>query len=157
MPFKFVCESCGEEFERHKRLEKGKPFRFCSHECWVAWMRVPGNSPLSGKKGPAHPRSRIVGELHHAYKGGCLRPDGYWYLPEKGNRVLKHRKIFSEAIARELLSGEIVHHEDRDRSNDDPRNLRLFKTHAAHRCYHAGTGPRGMTYEEVLAESLAPD
>lgn len=50
--------------------------------------------------------------------------------------VYEHRLIIEKKLGRYLDPDEIVHHEDRNTSNNDPANLRLFPNHSAHRRHH---------------------
>lgn len=52
--------------------------------------------------------------------------------------VYEHMLIAEEMLGRELNIGEVVHHEDRNRKNNSPSNLKVFKTRADHSAYHAG-------------------
>ena len=128
-PFIFTCEWCGGKFERKQREHHpGRPFRFCSRECFHAAFR---------------------GERHPRYHGGCAHGAGYWRVKVDGRDVLEHRKIFAEALGRDLLPGEVIHHIDGDRMNNDLGNLWLFPSHADHARYHATGESRGLTVSEV--------
>ena len=48
-----------------------------------------------------------------------------------------HRIVMEEKIGRKLLPGEIVHHEDENKRNNNPDNLILFASQAEHARYHA--------------------
>ncbi len=43
-----------------------------------------------------------------------------------------HRLIAQEKIGRELEGGEVVHHKDGDRYNNDPSNLEVLESHSLH-------------------------
>jgi DNA-binding Xre family transcriptional regulator len=49
----------------------------------------------------------------------------------------QHRRIASEKVGRPLTKGEIVHHIDEDRSNNDQNNLEVL-THKQHKQVHFG-------------------
>jgi len=51
-------------------------------------------------------------------------------------RRYEHREIAKNAIGRELQAGEVVHHIDGDRANNDPSNL-LVMTISEHVKFHA--------------------
>lgn len=65
------------------------------------------------------------------------------YLPnhhraEKGSgMVYEHIYLAEKYIGRPLEEQEVVHHEDRDRSNNSEENLFVFKTQEDHNRYHA--------------------
>lgn len=47
-----------------------------------------------------------------------------------------HRIIAEQKLGRELKKGEVVHHEDENKRNNDPDNLRVFASQAEHAAYH---------------------
>lgn len=82
------------------------------------------------KNGPLH-----VGR----WKGGRTHRKGYAYLykPDhpcaiNGRYVAEHRYVMEQIIGRLLLPGEVVHHKDGNRLNNDPANLELFASNAEH-------------------------
>lgn len=52
--------------------------------------------------------------------------------------VYEHLLVAEKMLKRELKEGEVVHHKDRNRSNNSPENLMVFKTKADHTAYHNG-------------------
>lgn len=71
--------------------------------------------------------------------------NGYYqyYIPDhhlasKSGLVYEHQLAAEEKLDRELQPGEVVHHIDRNRKNNDLNNLIVFKTSADHSAYHAG-------------------
>lgn len=60
----------------------------------------------------------------------------------KGSRAngckLEHRVVAAQVIGRELMDKEVVHHKDRDRTNNSPDNLMVFKTSSDHARFHSG-------------------
>ena len=61
---------------------------------------------------PSHPR---------AFSNGC---------------VYEHVLNAEEKIGRYLYDDEVVHHKDRDKSNNDPSNLIVFTSASAHLRFH---------------------
>lgn len=51
--------------------------------------------------------------------------------------VYEHRLVAERKIGRPLNPGEVVHHIDHKRSNNDPDNLIIFASGADHRRYHS--------------------
>lgn len=47
-----------------------------------------------------------------------------------------HRVVMEKIIGRKLLPGEVVHHIDEDKRNNDPSNLMLFSSQAEHAAHH---------------------
>lgn len=71
--------------------------------------------------------------------------NGYYqyYIPDhhlasKSGLVYEHQLAAEEKLDRELQPGEVVHHIDRNRKNNDLNNLMVFKTNTDHSAYHAG-------------------
>ncbi len=62
--------------------------------------------------------------------------DSTGYVRVAGNRHL-HRIVAEQALGRPLQPGEIVHHRDGNKLNNDPSNLEVFASHAAHALHHA--------------------
>lgn len=52
--------------------------------------------------------------------------------------VYHHREQAAKMLGRPLYDGEVVHHKDEDRSNNDFDNLIVFKTQADHSRFHKG-------------------
>lgn len=53
--------------------------------------------------------------------------NGYLYEidPETGRKIYIHRIIMEKKLGRKLKPGELVHHDDEDKQNNDPDNLKL--------------------------------
>ena len=65
------------------------------------------------------------------------------YLPNHPNAdsnglIYEHQVVASQMLGRPLKDGEIVHHEDRNRANNSPYNLKVFASNADHSGYHKG-------------------
>lgn len=78
-----------------------------------------------GRSGPAHP----------AWKGGArIDKDGYikTYAPDhpwprRGGYIGEHVRVMELSLGRRLAPGEVVHHIDHDKRNNDLTNLRLMR------------------------------
>lgn len=55
---------------------------------------------------------------------------GYWRF--KDSDVPVHRWVAERKLGRPLRPGEVVHHKDRDKSNNDPDNLWVFRSQEEH-------------------------
>lgn len=58
------------------------------------------------------------------------------HLARKNGYVYEHLIIAEQILNRELISGETVHHKDKNRNNNSPENLMVFKTNADHARFH---------------------
>lgn len=75
-----------------------------------------------------------------AFKGGRnIASNGYvriWHPghpSESGDGyILEHRLVMEQIIGRHLLPGEVIHHKNHNRSDNDPSNLQLFSSHSDH-------------------------
>lgn len=83
----------------------------------------------------ASPPSRSAGRTVHF--------DKYVFedAPEhpRANRwgfVPQHRLVAEHYLGRHLLRKEVVHHEDRNKTNNDPSNLWVFESQSAHLSHH---------------------
>lgn len=102
----------------------GRRFRQGHH------VRVRHHRPMLGRAGVDSP----------TWRGGRkVRTDGYIALTvAPGTAELEHRLVMAEHLGRPLVSGEVVHHIDRNRANNAVDNLRLYSSHAEHmRVEHA--------------------
>ncbi|MFW9967160.1 MAG: HNH endonuclease [Candidatus Thorarchaeota archaeon] len=50
--------------------------------------------------------------------------------------MLVHRWVAEKKLGRRLRSGEVVHHENKLRTDNHPRNLQVFSSRARHRAHH---------------------
>lgn len=72
-----------------------------------------------------------MGKYYCTYAPGHHRAtkEGYVYV---------HILVAEEKLGRKLKKGEVVHHVDENKLNNDPDNLIVFKTNADHAAYHKG-------------------
>lgn len=59
---------------------------------------------------------------------------GYAKVP--GTDIHVHRAVAEECLGRLLKRGEVVHHDDEDKRNNDPANLIVFPSQAGHARHH---------------------
>jgi hypothetical protein len=85
------------------------------------------------------------GNDNFRWNGGRRVKKGYIYLyrpdhPHCDGRgyVLLHRLIMERILGRYLDPMEVVHHEDGNKENNHPSNLRLFADQGKHLEYHQG-------------------
>lgn len=61
---------------------------------------------------------------------------GYRARKINGKKRSLHRVVAEKVLGRELTREEVVHHDDRNRINNDPNNLWIFPDHSSHAKYH---------------------
>ena len=62
---------------------------------------------------------------------------GRWVINcRDGTRYYYAKAILENKIGRRLLPGEITHHKDDDRTNDDPDNLEVMASQSEHAAHH---------------------
>lgn len=107
------------------------------------------NKPRTQKQLDASSRN---GKL--SFKGDfrILKGRNLKYCPEHPNRMRNHvyfsRIVVEKQIGRYLTSKEIVHHEDRNKSNDEIFNLIAFTSQSAHMRWHKN--PANVKPEEII-------
>jgi hypothetical protein len=113
--------------------------------------------PYNRKRG-WRPGSR-TGSDHPAWKGGRSIAAGYARVrcpthPQADSRgyVAEHRLVMERVLGRPLTPTEVVHHRDGNALNNDPANLELFASNAAHmRSQHPG----GWTWSDEARARLS--
>lgn len=110
------CRSCSNK--RNGAARKGK---------YAAWN--------SGKRYSIRETERTEYVNSSGYlEVWCGRGDGS--RGRKDGYRLKHHLAMEDALGRPLEAGEVVHHVDGDKLNNDPTNLHLCLTAAEHRKIH---------------------
>lgn len=79
-------------------------------------------------------------EKNYFWKGGrAIDDDGYVLLKSPGHPfatkdgyVREHRLVMEEVLGRYLDPAEVVHHRDRNKQNNRPDNLRVYRTNGEH-------------------------
>lgn len=114
-----ICETCGKEFNRPKRygIAHFATRRFCSRTCQRRVL-IPAE------------------ELKAVYRS----------TKRNGVKIDQHRAIMEEKLGRKLRPGELVHHKDENKKNNDPDNLEVM-SHQAHSALHNQKYPLTWTCE----------
>jgi len=109
------CLFCNEEFTRQRSLNKNEHSGYCSIQCFHAHRSTSG---IYSKRG-----SELV-SLH-----------------EKNSKI-KHRELgrISLKVIKEagiiLETGQVIHHIDGNRNNNNLENLQIFNSHSEHMNFH---------------------
>jgi hypothetical protein len=84
-----------------------------------------------------------------------MAKDGYIYIRTEGHPnsskgyVPEHRLVVERMIQRFLRPGEVVHHLDNDRANNEINNLMLFKNAKEHAKFHNKIKRTGYTKDVI--------
>lgn len=115
-----ACLQCRIVFQpKAKRRNQ----RFCSRQCARKAILTPEHNARV---------SRISAQLRaEALRG---RGDGKGYPKLNGRHA--HRVVAEQMIGRPLLPGEIVHHLDDNKKNNDPSNLVVLASQSEHARLH---------------------
>jgi len=151
------CRWCKKSFYVKKCLIESK--FFCSKECCDSWKKGKNISPdTQFKKGQASWNKDTKGVMKPnsgSFKEGILNPNfkgeikhqGYvlTYSPDHPFRdrykhVKRSRLVMEKKIGRFLKPNEVVHHINRIRDDDRPKNLMLFANNSKHAQLHYPKG-----------------
>ena|SRR3990167_7674474 len=102
------CIRCGESFHRHGGNVNAK---YCSRKCACRDRNTKEHQVVAGKAG---------GGVKILLRGTGTRG----YVKEYGRH--QHRVVAEKVLGRKLKKGEIVHHIDENKHNNDPRNLAVI-------------------------------
>ena len=134
---KFCSIKCSSDYLRNNPEFKQRMIAF--------WKANPDKtqhgkpSPKRGKKSP-----KTTGDKHPQWRGGRhITKDRYIKILKKDHPradcygyVLRSHVIVEEKIGRLLKPEEIVHHINRDRTDDRPENLEVLENRSAHLKLH---------------------
>lgn len=119
---KTVCERCGKPV--CKSPSDATERNFCSRKCHMETL----NTELNPYRMTAEVRRKIRLSRLDSGKGG-----GYSKLYGRHT----HRVIAEKMLGRKLIKGEVVHHIDKNKRNNSPENLMVFKSQKEHAAWHA--------------------
>lgn len=126
-----------EELRRMYEDEEMTTYEIAEHfgvSQYTIWVRVKDVCEMRERK----PRPGVnEAENSPNWEGGYREVDGYRVVRLDKQEHREHRKIMENLIGRPLADGEVVHHIDCDRSNNDPSNLMLLSPSEHSRLHHA--------------------
>lgn len=134
-----VAKIAGTNYSALRRLflESGIPIRSTGE---AARLQGPTRREraLGHKRGPMSAESRQKMSLAKLGKGRGWRVTASGYIeftmgPNKGR--LQHNVVMEQRIGRRIARGEVVHHRDENKQNNDPSNLELM-TRSEHTSHH---------------------
>jgi hypothetical protein len=139
---KVVCPLCNQKFDRRedsvKRALATTGYWACKI-CTLIKRNKENAKPIGAK--------RIVAK-------------GYVEIKTKSGWVREHRYVMSQCLDRELKDNEIVHHDNDDKSDNEPDNLVLM-IHGDHTSLHNTGREVSMATKKKMSEStkrvLGPD
>lgn len=123
MPISTKCDFCGKPISMPpSRFERSKE-HFCCRQCHMRKM----NAELN----PTRMTPDVRRKLREAHLGSG---EGLTYTKFYGKAA--HRVAAEQMLGRELLPGEVVHHLDGNKRNNEPENLYVFASQAEHAEWH---------------------
>ena len=125
---KRICACCGKEFLAYRTLVKRGKALFCGRNCSSRELRT--RFLTIGATGAANPN----------WKGGItVSTKGYTYvcMPDhpramQSGYVKRADVIAEKMLGRTLRAGEIVHHKNGNKQDDNPENLEVLASTAEH-------------------------
>ena len=136
-----VCDHCGVIFSRKPRrpMSTWKTARFCGHPCHHASRQRKMStceicSAQFRPRGGSRP-NRFCSQACFIEGERRKIPKRYKTVTVDGVKMALHRATKEAEIGRKLLPGEIVHHRDHDKLNNDPSNLEIT-SQSRHSRYH---------------------
>lgn len=79
--------------------------------------------------------TRMTAEVRAKLRAARLDTgEGKTYTKTYGQHT--HRLVAEQMLGRPLAPGEVVHHIDRDKRNNNPENLMVFASQAEHAAWH---------------------
>ena len=125
-----TCELCGKKFMRYKNMIHNHIFCCNAH---ATQFRSENMRRVNAELNP----TRMTDEVREHVRQGHLRS-----IPGSDKTYAKihgrheHRVVAEQMLGRELRPGEVVHHIDGNKRNNDPSNLHVFASQSEHASYH---------------------
>lgn len=158
MKFETNCDWCGKVIWRYpSRLRE---HNFCGRSCMGAYSSKDRNPEGYAFKEFSKNSARFA-QMNREMNPGRMTPqvrvklrdaklgtgNGGSYEKFFGRHT--HRVVAELMLGRPLKPGEVVHHIDRDRRNNNPENLMVFSSQAEHARWH-----KEHDNEEVMPDAV---
>ena len=164
MMYQLTCDWCGKPIERRQK----KRHNFCSRQCLADFSSKSKNpdgynalkdytnmsqhmTTLNQEMNPERMTMETRAKLRAAHMNSG---EGKTYTKRYGCH--EHRIVAEQILGRPLLPGEVVHHKDGNKRNNDPRNIFVFPSQAEHARYHMKLKQFIKDLEEIEAEEVVP-
>lgn len=142
------CAWCGNAVVRYPSQFKGKKNIFCSRSCQHCYESKELNPEHYHKNftksteflrayNAEFNKTRMTDEIRAKVRASHLargRNNGKTYAKVYGRH--EHRVVAEELLGRELKPGEVVHHIDGNKRNNNPENLIVFSSQSEHVKFH---------------------
>lgn len=124
------CEKCGAAFYRYQY--QIREHTFCCRECARGYLSEK-MTRMNAELNPTRMRDETRRKISAKMKA-MTTPKADTYKKTLGRHT--HRIVAESKIGRPLRPGEVVHHIDGDKHNNDPENLEILENQAEHARRH---------------------
>jgi len=123
-----ICDQCGVEFQAHNWAIKCSGGKYCSPACSSIGQTGSVRSEESRRRMSEAQKGKYVpsGPSNPCYKGRGVSAGYVWVRDGSGPPIAEHRLVAEQTLGRKLLSSEIVHHINRDKTDNRWENLEIM-------------------------------